>query len=322
MLTRHRRRYGRRWSLFLTAFVALAFTVPLGAAQAVSVPTSTADTASDVSSADAQPQAGCEIPPGWTETEVIDGKVETVVRCPGGEEDGDGDGDGGGGEQTCEFYEQYDEFCHGEAACWGNDPAAVKEPEELKDVPKPSPEAHVAYRSCRYPDGTTETQWYWSTQNEEPPLEEQAMEAYGLLTTPNFDLSFNPPQRTYVNLDTWWWADGAGDDEITGSSAFSVVAIATPDHIEVDPGDGSGTITCDWATSKSDTCTHAYNQASTNGDAQVNGSPAYTASATLVYSVRFENGGEPLEIEGLPTELESPPEQVEVPVAEMQNLVR
>ncbi|WP_129711124.1 hypothetical protein [Haloactinopolyspora alba] len=244
-----------------------------------------------------------------------------MTHCPGDEDEGDGDQDEGTNEPTCEFYEQYDEFCMGEAACWGNNPAAVQDPDELQGVPKPSPDAHVAYRSCRYPDGTVEDKWYWTTESEEPPLEEQAREAYGLLATPDFTLAFNPPGRTFVNLDTWWWADGAGDGEITGSSAFGVVAIATPDHIEVDPGDGSNIITCDWATSKTDTCRYAYPHASTDGTAQVDGSPAYTARARLVYTVRFENAGEPLELPGLPEQLTSPWEETAVPVGEVQSLV-
>ena len=231
---------------------------------------------------------------------------------------------GGGGEPTCEFTGSYDEFCEGTAACWGNNPAA-NAPEDVADElgPKPDdPDAHAAYKSCRRPDGSTYDEWYWATAGG-PSLSELAQRAYGALNFPVFTPTFNPPTRTYVNLDTWWWADGATATELIGSSALGVRALATPDHMDVDPGDGSGVFTCDFVTAKADDCVHAYRRASNRGTATApDGSKAYPARMRLVWTVRFERNGEPLTVPpGVPTAFSSPWRGTAVPVREIQTIV-
>jgi hypothetical protein len=94
-----------------------------------------------------------------------------------------------------------------------------------------------------------------------------------------------------------------------------VVAVAEPDHLEVDPGDGSGTISCDFVVNESDERTHTYQRASGDG--------GYPARARLVYDVHFEQKGSLIEPEGLPDTFESPWEETAVPVTEVQsNVVR
>ena len=64
--------------------------------------------------------------------------------------------------------------------------------------------------------------------NEPPPLVDQAREAFGQLEVPKAKLVFNPTARTLVNLDTWFWAQDLSGEELRGTSAFGLVAVATP----------------------------------------------------------------------------------------------
>ncbi len=264
-------------------------------------------------------------PPGcWFEiVDLPGGGVDYKTVCPGGEDGGGGGGGGGGEGPACDLSQApFDEFCYGSTPCWGNDPAAVQDPTQLAGVPKPSPDAHVAFRSCRNPDGSSTDTWWWSTGGGEPPIITQARQALGEIDLPGFTLAFNPPQRTIVTLDTWWWVDGPTDAEIVGSSAFGVVAIATPSRVEVDPGDGSAVLTCPFATAASEACSYVYRRASVAGSATAaEGSPAYAAQARLVYDIRFEDAGAPITVPGVPTQLESPWANTAVPVAEIQSLV-
>ncbi len=153
-------------------------------------------------------------------------------------------------------------------------------------------------------------------------LNELAQRAFGQLQIPAFTPTFNPPTATYVNLDTWWWAEGATTNELIGTAALGVRALATPDHMEVDPGDGSGAFTCDFATQEADDCSNTYRRSSNRGSARApDGSKAYPARMRLVYDVRFEINGAPLNIAGLPTSLSSDWTPRAVPVREVQTVV-
>jgi hypothetical protein len=132
----------------------------------------------------------------------------------------------------------------------------------------------------------------------------------------------NPTTRSLVTLPTWFWADGLTGGALTGSSAFGLVAIATPDHLEVDPGDGSDTVSCPWATRRSDTCSVAYERSSAGrGTTTVAGHDAFAATAEPVWRVAFELNGTPVNIPGAPTELRGPATDAAVWVAESQALV-
>lgn len=237
------------------------------------------------------------------------------VSQPG---DPGGSGGGGGGGAACNPPRGY-EFCLGDAYCWANIPSALAEstwPEETR----PSPEAIYTYRSCTPdPDGTL-SGWSWY-EPEGPSLAERAQQAFGTLATPAFSIEFNPPVRAVVGLDTWFWAGTGTTGQITGSEALGVVAIGTPARLEVDPGDGSGVMSCPWTTTESAECSHLYAKASVGQPPGPDGLPSYTARMRLVYDVRFELDGAPLGIAGLPTSLESGWQEVALPVAEIQAIV-
>uniref|UniRef100_UPI0013003A04 hypothetical protein n=1 Tax=Streptomyces otsuchiensis TaxID=2681388 RepID=UPI0013003A04 len=230
-----------------------------------------------------------------------------------------GGGTGGGGEPPCDLslvedtgHPNATRFCEGLNACWANIPSeAYPEPDTWPEEP-PNEDAVYIYKICYGPDGseTANSGWGWYTPDE-PSLDQLAWEAYGALAVPDFTLAFSPPGRAVIFIDTWWWAEGPGDDAVTASSG-SVTAIAEPNRLEVDPGDGSGSISCDWVTTRSDTCTHVYERANADG---------YPAQARLVYDVRFESGGAALELAGLPETLESGWQQASVPVHEVQTIV-
>jgi hypothetical protein len=253
-----------------------------------------------------------------------DKEANKIVYCNaeggGGQDDGGG-GDGGSQEPTCDLSnEPYTEFCKGTLACWGNNPAGNSEEDVADELPpKPGDDYHVAYRNCE--DGSDT--WYWSKDGEGPSIEELAQIAFGELVFPEYTLTFNPPRRTYVNLDTWWWAQGATTEELIGTAALGVRALATPNRMEVDPGDGSGVFSCEFVTAKSDDCTYTYRRASVRGSAAADdGSPAYPARMRLVYDVRFEVDGTPLTLDDLPTSFSSPWQDQPVPVREIQTVVR
>lgn len=241
----------------------------------------------------------------------------------GGGGDSDSDSTGGGSEPQCDlasFRAQWPgatrHFCEGRNACWVNDPPVTFEDPSTWPDDRPSPDARYIYKYCVDPNGNVVfDDFTWSTDEQGPSPQELARRAYGRLKAPEFDLAFSPPGESVVYVETWWWAQGAPEGEIRGSSALGMVAIAEPDHMEVRPGDGSGTITCDIVVTESDACTHTYERASGEG--------GYPAQARLVYDVRFEMNGNPMEIDGAPDTFESDWQETNVPVTEVQaNVVR
>lgn len=269
----------------------------------------------------ATPASACGTSGGTT-----DNTTEYGTVCPGddatGGDGGDGDGGDGSSEPTCDLSTApFTEFCEGTKACWGNDPAANDEEkgEGLGAGPKPSDEHHLAYKACD--DGTDE--WFWSTDQEGPSTADLAREAVGSLTFPTYSLVFNPPTRTIVNLPTWFWAQGATTETLVGTSAGTVRAIATPDRMEVDPGDGSGVTTCPFVVTRSDECSYTYTRASVRGTATAaDGSKAYPARVRLVYDLVIEDGGTAITVAGIPDVFTSPWQQMAVPVREVQTLSR
>ena len=258
------------------------------------------------------------VPAAAEECPYIDETTGEIVYCDEdpGEPGEPGDPGGGGGEPSCEFVGSYNEFCEGEAACWGNNPAANDEEDVADELgPKPDdPDVNVAYKECRRPDGSIYDEWYWATPGDGPTLAELAQRAYGSLRTPAYTPTFNPPNASYVNLDTWWWAEGAGGGEINGTPALGLVAIASPNRMEIDPGDGSGIMSCDFQTSKSDACSYVYHRSSRGGP--------YPARMRLVYDVRFERNGAVVNVgDAAPNSLSSPWAEAPIPVREIQSVV-
>lgn len=244
------------------------------------------------------------------------GDMEYVCRGDGSG-GGGGDGSSGAGGPTCDLSlveglgrENASRFCEGEFACYVNFPSlAYPDPEDWPEEP-PTHDSVYTYKGCKHPNGDEHGDWGWYTPDEPTP-EMLAWEAYGALQLPVFSLEFSPPQETVVFYDTWWWAYGATGDDLIGTSAGGVVAIAEPSEFRVDPGDGSPILTCPWSTSESDACTYEYNSAS----------DGYEARAQLVYGVRFENNGAPFSMPGLPGSIETPWAGATVPVNEVQSVV-
>jgi hypothetical protein len=256
----------------------------------------------------------------WLPNPGGSGHLPDYSNCGGGSgdpgEDGGGNG-GGGGEPTCDWSliegRGEDRWCEGENACWANIPSAVYPDPEDWPPGQPSEDAVYIFKLCYGPDGTEAyNEWTWRVPNV-PSIEDLAWEAYGRLRLPEFTLAFNPYEQAIIYKDTWWWVEGPTDSTVLGSSAAGLVAIAEPNRVEVDPGDGSGTINCGWVTAKSDECAHAYQKASDEG---------YPAEARLVYDVRFENNGTPIEVAGAPDSVESDWVGTSVPVREIQAIVR
>lgn len=245
-------------------------------------------------------------------------KYVCSAQRPGGDGDGGSGGSGGGGgpaRPSCDLSivgESTNRWCEGEYACWANIPSAAYPTPDKWPAGQPSEDSVYIYKNCQNGEGDRYDEWGWHTPQEDtgPSLQERAMMAFGQLNTPEFSLAFSPPGHSIIYIDTWWWAEGAPAGEIRGSSALGVVAVGTPSHIEVDPGDGSGVMTCDFVTSESDACSYTYSR---SGD--------YTTSGRLVYDVHFEYDGTTLELPGLPDSLESAWQESGITVTESQAVV-
>ncbi|KHL09050.1 hypothetical protein CLV56_0297 [Mumia flava] len=256
----------------------------------------------------------------------------------GGGNDGGGDnggGDGGGpSEPTCDLdsadltgWENWNPtalYCVGTQPCFTGEilpPIALPEGEKPEEDSKAL--AQVCFNGFSWEAGPS----YWSDDAEpQPPsLAEQAQEAIGNIDLGNPEIKTSPQTRSLVNLDTWYWLDGV-PEEVTGSSAFGLVAIATFQSMSVDPGDGSGGMSCPWTTSRAQAesdCTYTYHRASVRGSANVDGKRAYPVRITTVYDLRFEVNGVPVEgeIPGAPPTLDGPPATAALVVDEAQSLV-
>lgn len=237
----------------------------------------------------------CEVDDGSGGVKMVD--CDTVPGHPG-------DGPTG---PACEL-EPGDTGCYNGEGCLINNPSTIP----LEDVPdgalppKPGDDYHHAFRIC----DTGGAVWYWS-QEAEPDIGELAMRAYGQLNAPVFTPTFNPPTRTIVNLDTWWWASGAST-QVLSASAGSVTVIAEPRVMEVRPGDGP-LFTCEFVTAKSDDCSHVYKRSSPG--------EGYAGGMRLVWDLTFTDSDDPIDIAGLPETFSSPWVPVTVPVREVQSVV-
>ena len=207
----------------------------------------------------------------------------------------------------CKLDAEYDDLCLDKDACWMNDPAAVQDPKELEGTPKPEPDSHVVYIKCITPDGDVYDRWYWNQDVPTITFEDRLRSALGAIDFPTIQASFNPPTRTLVNLPTWWWAENAPPGEIRGSSALGLIGYAVPRGLSVVPGDGGPAFSCPLSVTKSDTCTYDYRR---SGD--------FTATVSIVYDIRFEVGGEEIELGNVPAELRTVTVDDEVPVTVLE----
>lgn len=261
-----------------------------------------------------------------------------IYSCtlPGGGGSGGDDGGGGGGgssEPACDL--SYNEgaylglnpdnsgnYCVGTKTCFN---VAHFTPWELPDGDPPKKDSKARIEFCFTSPTTSQmVRIYWTDDAEPPSLLEQSRTAIGQIRVPAPTVNLSPDTRTLVNLDTWFWLGGL-PQQATGSSAFGLVAIAYDPKITVDPGDGTGTFACpyvDDAASAQKSCTHAYRKASVRGGATVGGRPAYGITVRVVYQLRFEVNGAPMDIPGAQATLEGPPGQTAVRVDEVQTVTR
>ena len=249
--------------------------------------------------------------------------------------DGGGGGDGGGGddggdgggqsEPTCQLWGQFT-YCVGTTACHD---IPWHPPMALPDGPKPDPESEPMARECDYgvpgAFGPYVVTYYWSQpgQQQPPSLYEQAMTAIGSIDLTIPALQTSPTGRTLVHLPVWYWLDGGAGDR-TGTSAFGLVATATFDHLEVDPGDGAGAFECPWLTSAEQAeqeCNHSYDRASDDGATTWQGRPAHLASVTAVWALSFRINGTAVTIPDAPATLTSDASTAPVRVDEQGSVV-
>lgn len=259
----------------------------------------------------------------------------TIPGGDGSSSSSDSSDSGSGGEPaepTCDLSaitpSQYDtdataNFCNGTEACYT---AGVLPPYALPSGKKPDENSQGMITRCSSGGAERVDRIFWSDDAEpEPPsLAEQAQTAIGQINLGTPDVGISPQNRTLVNLDTWFWVDGV-QAQAQGSSALGLVAIALDPALTVDPGDGSGGMTCPLVTSSAqaeDSCAHIYRRASTNGTASVEGRPAYGVDVQVVYRLEFRlNGTVVNNIPGVPPTLTAGADAAPLRVDEVQSRV-
>lgn len=260
------------------------------------------------------PSARAECPPAYW-----DPVTQQMVYCQeqGGDEGTPGGpgGPGGSTAPTCTLTGPYT-FCNGTQPCYTQ---TLIVPYAGPQTPAPFPGAPWHHQACQGAGGDLEVIAVWDAEAPEPPsLQELAQQALGNLQLPTGQMETNPARRSFVHLPTWFGVDGMATQG-TGTAAFGLVAIATPDHLEVTTGDG-GRLRCD-VDRANPACAHAYRRASVGQPRDSTGLPGYPASAVVVWDVRFEQNGVVVVIPAVPTEVTSEPMQRSVPVAEIQTVV-
>lgn len=220
-------------------------------------------------------------------------------------------------------------YCAGDQACWFS-----TAPEDVfLFYPPPASPVGWAVTWCIGPTGslTGVASRTDAPRPGTPSLQAQAARAIGTLRIPPVTAATSPPQLAIVNLETFYAPATALPAQVRGSSAFGLVAVATPLRWVVDPGDGSAVVTCagtvtmppPTATTAPGGCGHTYRRSSVGQSARTSdGQPGYTVSAYSVWAIRFEQGGAPVTVPGAPTTLDGPVATRILPVAEVQTIVQ
>jgi hypothetical protein len=256
----------------------------------------------------------------------VSGGVSYYVRCvtvysrgPGGSV---GSGGGGVPADTCGLAKALaadakvgggtvlGRWCEGTTQCWALDKPYDASPAELAPYGKLKPPAYVLEVFCAdlgMPDAGGYTLSIGGVQTPRQLLA-RATDAYGNLRAPAVVPRTSPGSPSVVQLDTWFWLPLAAFNPavpLRGSSADGMVAIATAQDTTWDPGDGSATIVCagagvPYAAGASSDCTHVYRKASFSPQptTDAKGNPAYQASITRAYGVRYEFYGVPVTVPG------------------------
>jgi hypothetical protein len=210
-------------------------------------------------------------------------------------------------------------FCLGTSACYIRDGVVPYAPP--KSAP-PKPDAQWVVRVCTAADGTSAGEAIWLTDDAvpvEPPLIVQARDAVGQLPLTRTRIVTDPPARSVVGLETYF---SPADEPrvLRGTSAFGLVAVATPAELIVETGENGGTeITCDVPVTQR--CMHVYGRSSVGQARAVDGQPAYGLTARTRWRITYEQGGEQVDIPDAPTAVTGPPATTLLPVAEIQSVV-
>jgi hypothetical protein len=256
----------------------------------------------------------------------ISGGVSYHVRCVqtwNGSPGGGGGGGGGPVEDTCHLKEaletqakmppgvtRYAMWCEGPTLCQLHDPPTEATPEEIARYGKLQPPASVVETFCFNPVIPDPGGYVLAIGGVQTPrqLLARADEAYGNLRPPPAVPQTSPGTPSVVQLDTWFWLPVAEFDPavpVRGSSADGMVALATPQSTTWDPGDGTETIQCagagiPYAAGAASTCTHIYRKASFSPQPtrDPKGNPAYLATVTRTYVLRYEFFGIPVVVPG------------------------
>jgi hypothetical protein len=246
-------------------------------------------------------------------------KLTTKCHVDGSETSG-ADGAQNAGSQTgrpsCELRAPAT-FCLGTSACYIRDGVVPYAPP--KSAP-PEPDAQWVVRVCAAADGTSAGEAIWLTDDAapvEPPLIVQARDAVGQLPLTKTRIETDPPARSIVGLETYF-SPANQPRVLRGTSAFGLVAVATPAKLIIETGE-SGEIACDVPVTKQ--CMHVYGRSSVGQARVVDGQPAYGLTARTRWRITYEQGGEQVEIPDAPTAVTGPPATTLLPVAEIQSVV-
>lgn len=178
----------------------------------------------------------------WQNVEISPGVWSYVNTCAGGggdDDEGDdgGSDDGGGGSTEPECYlGREDQFNYDWSSCTPDGlscyvyspPPTAPTPEDWPPRTPGTPEDAVYIMLTCFTQPPEENVVIYEPDWDTPPedvinWEQEAVQAFGQLVAPHFDLAFNPPQRSFVTLDTWYWADGATDGELNGDAELPVL---------------------------------------------------------------------------------------------------
>jgi hypothetical protein len=184
----------------------------------------------------------------------------------------------------------------------------------------PKPDAQWVVRVCAAANGTSAGEAIWLTDDAvpvEPSLIVQARDSVGRLRLTRTGILTDPPAQSIVGLETYF-APAEEPGVLRGTSAFGLVAVATPAKLIIETGEG-GEIAC--AVPVSRTCMHVYERSSVGQAGDLDGQPAFALAARTRWRLTYEQGGEQVDIPGAATTLTGPPAAVLLPVAEIQSVV-
>lgn len=130
-----------------------------------------------------------------------------------------------------------------------------------------------------------------------------------------------------VNAETWWWTEVAGSVTARAEDGpLWVEVTAQPDVLQVDPGDGSPTMSCPTGGTRYDVtrsyyaqvggsdCFHVYRSTSAGQPGE-----AFTVTATMTWTLTWVSGGPLVGAGSLPGDTTT--ETVTLPVGEIQSVV-